>query len=284
LNLVEYLARATEYLDRHGISSPRLNAELLLCHQLGITRLEIYTNFDKPLAEADAGAYRRMLLERAGGRPLQLITGETCFRGLTLEVRPGVFIPRPETEVLVEAALEVLPVEGAGLRVLDLGSGCGNVALSIASERDEAEVTTVEVDQGAVELTRANIEKTGLAGRVTAIAGDLFEPLAPDALFDLIISNPPYVPEGMRESLPAEVADFEPAAALFAGPEGLDVITRIVEGAPARLAPGGWLALEVDESHASSVGSTLESQGWAEVDVLQDLAGRQRVARARRRD
>jgi release factor glutamine methyltransferase len=280
VNLVEYLARASEYLDRQGVASARLNAELMLSSLLGISRLEIYTNFERPLSDEDAAAFKQMLMKRAGGCPLQHITGEAGFRGLILEVRPGVFIPRPETEVLVEKALEVLPAD-APARVLDLGSGSGNIALSVAAEQSGSSVTAVDSDDSAVRLTRANAVRAGVSERVEVLCGDLFEPLEGEAAFDLIISNPPYIPEGMRESLPAEVRDFEPAGALFAGPEGLDLIRRIVAGAPGHLAEGGWLALEVDESHAERVEEMLAGDGWAEVEVFQDMAGRPRVVRAR---
>lgn len=280
MNLVEYLARASEYLDRQGVASARLNAELMLSSLLGISRLEIYTNFERPLSDEDAAAFKQMLMKRAGGCPLQHITGEVGFRGLVLEVRPGVFIPRPETEVLVEKALEVLPADTPA-RVLDLGSGSGNIALSVAAELPGSTVTAVDTDDAAIRLTRANAARAGVSESVEVMLGDLFEPLSGEAAFDLIISNPPYIPEGMRESLPAEVRDFEPAGALFAGPEGLDLIRRIVAGAPGHLAEGGWLALEVDESHAERVEEMLAGDGWAEVEVFQDMAGRPRVVRAR---
>jgi len=280
VNLVEYLARASEYLDRQGVASARLNAELMLSSLLGISRLEIYTNFERPLSDEDAAAFKQMLMKRAGGCPLQHITGEVGFRGLVLEVRPGVFIPRPETEVLVEKALEVLPADTPA-RVLDLGSGSGNIALSVAAELPGSTVTAVDTDDAAVRLTRANAARAGVSESVEVMSGDLFEPLSGEAAFDLIISNPPYIPEGMRESLPAEVRDFEPAGALFAGPEGLDLIRRIVAGAPGHLADGGWLVLEVDESHAGRVEEMLAGEGWTGVEVFQDLAGRPRVVRAR---
>jgi len=280
VNLVEYLARASEYLDRQGVSSARLNAEMMLSSLLGISRLDIYTNFERQLTDAEAAAFKEMLIKRAGGCPLQHITGEAGFRGLVLEVRPGVFIPRPETEVLVEKALEVLPADGRA-RVLDLGSGCGNIALSVAAEGSGSSVTAVDIDEAAVRLTLANAARAGVSESVEALCGDLFEPLEEGAAFDLIVSNPPYIPEGMHESLPAEVKDFDPAAALFAGPEGLDVIRRIVAGAPGHLADGGWLVLEVDESHAGRVEEMLAGEGWTGVEVFQDLAGRPRVVRAR---
>jgi release factor glutamine methyltransferase len=280
VNLVEYLARASKYLERHGVASPRLNAEIMLAHLLGTSRLEIYTNFERPLSEAQADAYREKVMLRGSGIPLQYITGETGFRGLTLKAREGVFIPRPETEVLVEKALEVLG-EGAGGRVLDLGTGCGNVALSIAVERPDASVVATDCDPEAVALCAENARALEVGDRVQVLAGDLFEPVSGIEDFDLIISNPPYVPDGARDGLPVEVRDHEPAAALFAGPDGMDLIRRIAEGAPGHLKRGGWLVLESDESNAAVAAAELEAAGWRDAEVFLDLAGRQRIVRAR---
>jgi release factor glutamine methyltransferase len=279
VKMVEYLQKATSYLERHEVTSPRLNAELLLSNLLGISRLDIYTGFDRPLSQGDADAYRVLLARRAAGWPLQYLTGETGFRGLTLEVRPGVFIPRPETEVLVEKALEVLG-EGQAA-ALDLGCGCGNITVSVASERPLARLTAIDIEQGAVELCRGNAESCGVSDRVEVICGDLFGPLEGTGLvFDMIISNPPYVPSGCRDGLPVEVREFEPPEALFAGPDGTDCIRRIIETAPGFLKEGGWLVVEVDESHASRVAGEL-LEGWDSVELFEDLACRPRVVRAR---
>lgn len=297
MNLVEYLSKAATYLERHDVPSPRLDAELLLADLLGISRLDIYTGFERMLSQEEADVYRELLTRRAAGWPLQYLTGETGFRGLTLEVRPGVFIPRPETEVLVEKALEVLPAGRPGLNVLDLGCGCGSIAVSVAVERPGARVTAIDCEPAAVELTERNAGRCDVGERVRVIKGDLFEPLRQtDATFDAVISNPPYVPAGCLDALPVDVREFEPPGALFAGEEGLDVIVRIVEGAPAFLKAGGWLVLEVDESHAEKVindllspSSSREGVGgeaglvatWSEAELFEDLAGRPRVARAR---
>lgn len=295
MNLVDYLLKATSYLERHEVPSPRLNAELLLANLLGISRLDIYTGFDRPLGEAEAGAYRDLLARRAAGWPLQYLTGEAGFRGFTFVVRPGVFIPRPETEVLVEKVLEVLP-EGDS-EVLDLGCGCGNIAACVAVERPGARLTAVDSEQPAVELTRRNTAACGVSDMVRVLQGDLFGPLeGSGARFDAIISNPPYVPSGCRDSLPAEVREYEPPNALFAGEDGLAIINRIIDGAPGYLKMRGWLVLEVDESHAHAVadllgvsshsggegtGKEAGAQRWSDVEMFDDLAGRPRVVRAR---
>jgi release factor glutamine methyltransferase len=284
VNLVEYLGRATDYLEKHGVASARLNAELMLADLLGLTRIELYTNFDRELTKGEADTYKGIVLERAGGRPLQYITGNTGFRGLTLKVAEGVFIPRPETEVLVEKALEAIDLRmGAGWpdpRVLDIGTGCGNIALSIAAERGSVTVTAIDCDEAAVRLCELNAVEADLSPRVRTELADVF-PAVGGERYDVIVSNPPYIPAGMRDSVPEEVKGFEPEGALFAGAEGLDVIERIVEGAAGHLDEGGYLVLEVDESHALSVASMMEEDPWEEVAVFEDLAGRQRVVRAR---
>lgn len=287
MNVVESIAKAAPFLDRHGVPSPRLNAEVLLGHLLGLSRLDIYTGFDRPLSDAETGIFRLLLMRRANGYPLQYMTREAGFRTVALEVVPGVFIPRPETEVLVEKALEVLPQRAA--EVLDLGTGCGNIAVSIALERQDAKVTAVDNDWMSVELCRRNALRNGVAGTVRALEGDLFEPLEPGREFDAIISNPPYVPIGKWESLPMEVRGFEPVEALVAGEDGLDVIRRIIQGAPGHLKDGGWLLLEVDETQAEKVVPLLSSPlggdkrggAWTNAEYFRDLAGRPRVVRAR---
>jgi len=284
VNLVEYLARATEYLDRHQVTSPRLNAEVMLANMLGISRVQVYTSFERVLTPGEAGAYRDFVMRRAGGVPLQYITGETGFRGLVLETREGVFIPRPETEILVEKALEKSAGVPGGrtVRVLDVGTGCGNVALAIASELEEARVLAVDCSREAVELCARNAGRLGLEGRVRVALSDFYDCLGEGDRFDLVVSNPPYIPEGMRGRLPREVEEHEPERALFAGPEGMDAIRRITAGAPGHLVPGGWLVLEVDESHAGRVGEELTESGWTGVEVFEDLCGRPRVVCAKR--
>lgn len=273
MTAVEYLLKASAFLERKGVSPARLNAELLLSRVLSVTRVEIYTGYDRPLSAEEADEYRRLLVQRARGWPLQYLLGETGFMGLTLRVRPGVFIPRPETEVLVEKALERLP--GAAGEVLDVCCGCGNISAAVAVNRPGAVVTASDIRPEAARLALENAALLGVADRVTVLEGDLFDPVA-GRRFDMVVSNPPYVPSGCRDSLPVEVREHEPGEALFAGPDGLDVIRRLAAGAPSVLEPGGWIALEVDESHAAEVAGDLLS-GWEEVELFEDLAGRPRV-------
>ncbi len=282
MTALEYLLKASAYLERNRVTSARLCAELLLSSVLGISRIEIYTGYDRPLSRREADAYRELLVRRARGWPLQYLVGETGFMGLTLRARPGVFIPRPETEVLVEKALERLP--GDAREALDVCCGCGNIAVALAVNRPGLRVTATDSSLDAVALARENAELCGVADRVEVLRGDLYAPAAgPPERFDMIISNPPYVPSGCRESLPDEVREHEPPEALFAGEDGLDVIRRLAGGAPAVLRPGGLLALEVDESHAEEVAAVLLSD-WGSVELFDDLAGRPRAVVARRPD
>jgi release factor glutamine methyltransferase len=279
LNLVESVATAASYLERQGVGSPRLNAEILLGHLLHLERIEIYTNYDRLLSAGEAEGYKRLLMKRAGGCPLQYLTGEAGFMGLSFEVRPGVFIPRPETEVLASSLLDVLPQDSPD--VLDLGTGCGNLAVCIAVRKPGAQVVAVDNDPRAVSLCEKNAVRFGVADRIRVVTGDLYDALAEGSsrLFDAIVSNPPYVPESAMESLPAEVRDFEPPEALLGGPDGLDVVRRIVASAPAHLKSGGRLFVEIDEGQLEQATSLFDA-GWEGVTVHEDLAGRPRVLEA----
>ena len=279
MNLVEYIAKAAPYLEEHGVASPRLNAELILGKVLGITRLEIYTGFERELDPRQAEEYRQLVMRRAQGVPLQYITGAAAFYGRDFDVSPGVFIPRPETEILVEAVLKELPEEA---KVLDLCTGCGNIAVTIALEKQAAAVTAVDTGDSAVAACRKNALKFGVSDRVRVLAGDLYSALDDDDVYDAVVANPPYVAAGKLGALPVEVREHEPATALEAGEDGLDFIRAIVAGAPRRVARGGLLALEVDEDQPERVSrDILRGRTWEKVQVLNDLNKRPRVVMAR---
>ncbi|MRS12192.1 MAG: peptide chain release factor N(5)-glutamine methyltransferase [Actinobacteria bacterium] len=272
-----------DFLERKGDEHPRRSAEWLLSSATGLSRVELYAYHDRPLSTEERERYRTLVARRAEGMPLQYVTGEMPFRHLVLRVEPGVFIPRPETEVLVDVALELV-AETAEPRVLDLCTGSGCVAVSLASERPEAFVWAVELGQTAYETACRNALHAGVADRVQVLHGDLFDPLPADLLatFDLIVSNPPYVPSAEVPELPAEILGFEPREALDGGPDGLDVFRRIISGAGAWIAPGGALAVELD---AGTVGRAADTLGdkWQGVTVRKDLTGRDRIVYARER-
>lgn len=266
----QVLARAERYLERHGVDAPRASAEALLAATLGTDRAGLFTRA-VPLTPDEARAFGRALCARCSGTPLQHLTGAQAFRRLRLTVRPGVFVPRPETEVLVEIALGELAASEAPL-VVDVGTGSGAIALAIADERRDARVVAIDRSPAAVALARENAAGLGLA--VDVREGDLLGPVADLAgAVDLVASNPPYVREDEVAALPADVL-ADPIDALVGGPE---VIAAIADGAREVLRPGGALVLEIGETQGDEV-RTLLAERFATVRIERDLAGRDRVA------
>jgi release factor glutamine methyltransferase len=245
-----------------------------------VDRLRLYLDFDKPVSEAERAGFRELVRRRASERvPVAQLVGHREFWSLRLRVGPAVLVPRPETETLVQAALDLLPGRDAPGRALDLGTGSGAIALALASERPRLEITATDVSPAALDLARANAEALGLAGRVRWLEGSLFEPVAEER-FDLVVSNPPYVAESQRAALAPELA-HEPELALFAGPDGLAVLRPLVAGVCARLAPGGAVALEISPEQADPVTGWCRGAGLLEVSVRRDLSGRPRVVTGR---
>jgi len=267
VTLGEVLRAATEYLERKGVDSPRLDAELLLAHALGLKRIELYTQHDRPLSEAERSA-ARVLVERRGRRePLAYVLGEWGFRQLTLRTDARALVPRPETELVVERA--VARLEGIEQpRVLDVGTGSGAIALAIASERPDAHVTASDSSSDALTLARENAERLELT--VELVEANLVDGV--DGPFDLIVSNPPYVlPD--EELLPE--LTYEPRAALIDEGQTLE----LAAAAPSVLA--GWLVLEVHEHRAAAVAARLTELGYTGATITRDLAGKDRVVEAR---
>lgn len=271
----EVVRRAAEYLERHDVESPLPTAERLLSHVLGTDRTGMYAK--EGLTSQEAKLFGRALCRRCVGEPLQHLTGEQGFRRLTLRVRPGVFVPRPETEVLVQVALDGL-AETEAPTVVDVATGSGAVALALKDERPDATVFAIDLSPEAVALTRENAAALGL--EVTVFGGDLLESL-PDGLrgaLDAVVCNPPYVALEARDSLPPEVL-AEPDLAVFGG---IDLYERLFEQAFARLRPGGLVAVEIEESKAEVVSKAAEREGFQALSVRQDLTGRDRVVSGRR--
>jgi release factor glutamine methyltransferase len=270
----EVLTRATTYLSAHGVESPRETAEALLEYFLRVDRTGLYARAEG-LDTRTAKLYGRALCQRCHGVPLQYLTGEQQFLDLVLGVAPGVFVPRPETEILVERALEALEGRTAPI-VVDVGTGTGAVALAVKRSRPDARVLATDVSDEAVSVTRANASRHDL--QVEVSAGDLLSPLAGElrGRMDLIVSNPPYVTREEYEELPAEVR-AEPYEALVGG---TDIHRRLAEEAPTWLRPGGWLVVEIGASQADEVRGLLDRR-FEGVEALPDLAGRDRVVRGR---
>ena len=270
----EVLLRAADYLDRHDVESPKETAEILLLHVLGTDRAGLYAR-QVGLDAREARMFGRAICQRCTGTPVQHLTGEQPFRRIVLEARPGVFVPRPETEVLVDHALSTLGDREDPV-VVDAGTGTGAIALAIKDERPDATVFGTDLSAEAAELARANASRLGLD--VTVIEGDLLEPLPADlrGWVDVIVSNPPYVPPEEIDDLPAEVR-ADPRLALAGGTE---VHRRLAEQAPRWLRSGGALAVEIDARQGEEVAELL-SRRFARVRIERDLAGRDRVVLAR---
>ncbi len=268
MTLGEVLRRATRHLERTS-ETARLDAELLLAHALDRSRIELYTDLERPLNEDELDRYRELVARRSRCEPVAYILGEWGFRRLTLDVDRRALIPRPETEIVVERCLERL----RGLeepRVLDVGTGTGAIALAIADEHAGAHVLGIDASRDALALARDNAARTGIA--VELLEHDLRTGL-PGGPYDLVVSNPPYVAPADLGSLMPDVRDYEPHVALV----GENVTEAVAIAARDVLRPGGWLVLEVAEGQASSVRGRLEELGYGETGITPDLTGRERV-------
>lgn len=279
----------TGYLERKGDEHPRLSAEWLLCAATGMSRVEVYMNYDRPLDAAELATLHAGVERRGRGEPLQYVTGEMPFRHIVLKCAPGVLIPRPETEVLVDCVLDYLdglvpPPEGGPL-VLEVGTGTGCIALSLAGERPSVRVRATDVAPEAVALATRNRDALELGDRVEIFETDLADgvPGADAAAFDVLVSNPPYIPSDLVERLPAEVGGFEPRLALDGGPDGLDVFRRIVALGMSALKPGGLLACELhEECLEAACADPGVRAGFSNPRIVRDLAGKNRILLAER--
>ena len=267
---IELVRWTTDYFRGCGIATPRLDAELLLAHVLGERRIDLYLGFERAVEAADRARYRELVRRRGVDRlPVAYLTGEREFWSLPLRVGPEVLVPRPETETLVETVRELRPS-----RVVDVGTGCGTIACAVAAELPEAFVLAIDLAPAALRVARANAERLGLEPRVRVAAGDLLGPVA--GRWDVVAANLPYVPTARLAALPPEVR-HEPRMALDGGPEGLDLLRRLVADAPRALARPGALVLEVGEGQASEVEGLVRGAGAAGTEIRKDLAGIERV-------
>lgn len=269
---------AAEFFGDKGIDSARLDAELLLAHVLGCTRLQLYLDSERPIVPDELNRYRELVKLRGQREPLQLLIGHVEILDHEFLVRPGVFIPRPETEVLIEAC-RALDLPGSPV-VVEVGVGTGCVGLSLLVHFDGATLIGFDVNPDAIALTAANAERLGVRERVELREGDALERELPAC--DLMVSNPPYVPRPAMEGLQPEVRDHDPVEALDGGSDGLDFVRRLVPAAARALRPGGWIALEHGEEQGGDVAALVSQSGFDAVEVLPDLAERDRVTRGRR--
>lgn len=281
MQLKESLTSAIARLSADHVPSPRLNAETLLIFTLGCDRAYLFAHPERELSDDEQSRYEAALAERARGVPAQYITGHQEFWGIDLIVSPAVLIPRPETEHLVEALVELVVGQECPphtLRIADVGTGSGAIALALAKELPEAEIHATDTSAAALEVARANAARHQLEARVHFHQADLLEGLGSD--FDFVVSNPPYVGEAEADSVQLEVRKFEPCDAVFAGPTGVEVIERLIPQALAALRPGGWLVMEISGTIAVRVLKMLG--GWNDVRVRTDLQSIPRVVQARR--
>jgi release factor glutamine methyltransferase len=278
----------TPFLARKGLDSPRLAAEMLLAHVLAVPRIRLYTDYERVLPEKLLASYRDLVKRAAQSEPVAYLTGTAPFFNLEFQVTRDVLIPRPDTETLVEAVLQ-LSRNTAGLespRVLDLCTGSGCVAAAIAYHHKNSTVTATELSPAAAAVARRNIERLGLSERVGVEEGDLFEPLArvvDQRPYDILVANPPYIPTGQIASLDPSVRDFEPHAALDGGLDGLAIHRRILRGAPDRVSPGGHVLLEIAfDQAAAALAMAADFPTLTAPRIIKDHAGHDRVLSLRR--
>ncbi|MBN9686740.1 MULTISPECIES: peptide chain release factor N(5)-glutamine methyltransferase [unclassified Corallococcus] len=270
------LTWTTGHFEKRGVDAPRLTAEILLAYVLKTGRVRLYVDLDRPLSKDELAAFKALIERRLAGEPTNYLTGTKEFYNRPFKVDARVLIPRPETELLVEAVLHAVPRD-APSRVLDVCTGSGCIAISVAAERPQATVLATDLSKDACALARENAQALNVAERVSVLEGDLFAPLPPDATFRVVVSNPPYIDSGDIAGLSPEVRR-EPRLALDGGPDGLVALRRVIQGARRVLEPGGLLALEMGETQGSAVLELLRAAGYSDARVEKDLERRERMA------
>lgn len=278
--VAEVVRLSTAHLAERGLATPRLDAELLIGHALGMSRVDLYVHHDRPLSESELAACRELLRRRAEREPVAQIIGEWGFRGLRFAVDRRVLVPRPETELLAGRCLELLAGLGSEApRVLDVGTGSGAIAIAVAVEHPGARVTACDLSPGALELAGQNAARNGVA--LELVVSDLLAAFA-GRRFDLIVANPPYVAEAELQGLEPEVGEYEPRLALVAGQRGDELLLALAAGAAEHLEPGGWIALECGAGQPPAVAEALTGAGFEQVRTSADLVGIERFVEGRR--
>ncbi|MGB9627025.1 MAG: peptide chain release factor N(5)-glutamine methyltransferase [Thermodesulfobacteriota bacterium] len=289
MTVFEILNWATHYLKDHCIENPRLNAELLMVHSLQGSRESLYTRLKEPLGEEERDTFERLVRRRISGEPLQYILGKQEFWSIDLKVDRRCFIPRPETEFLVEETVSILSRLSSSEtpRVLEIGTGSGAIAIALAKEMKEVLIVATDLSREALTLAKENATQLGLLSKIRFLQANLFEPFYPlgeKGPFSIILSNPPYISRPEIERLSREVKDFEPLLALDGGDDGLDVYRKIISQAPDYLKEEGWLLLEVGKGQADEVSELIErSGGFKKPERVKDLAKIERVVKAKRK-
>ena len=297
--ILKTLRWTADYFRDKGVLEPRASAEVLLAHVLGLSRLDLYLRYDQPLAPEELARFKVLMVRRRHGEPVAYLTGHREFWSLDFQVAPGVLIPRPETEILVSAALEAarhklsgrgchprLPRQEENQRLwgVEIGVGSGAVVVALAKELPQMDWLALDLSAAALAVARDNARRHGVGGRLHFVRGDLVSGLKPVPRFALLVANLPYVPRAEWEQLPKDIRDFEPREALLGGEDGLDLIRLLVRQAHHYLRPGGRLALEVGAGQAGPVLELLrETEAYEQLESLKDYQGVQRVVRGLRR-
>jgi len=276
------LTWTTDWLGARGSDAPRLDAEVLLAHVRGCPRIALYTAFDTPVADAERARFRELVKRRGEGEPVAYLVGSREFFSLPFTVTKDVLIPRPETEGLVVRSLDL--VKGAAApRIADVGTGSGAIAVTLAKQLPKATLVATDIAPAALAVAAANAARHGVAERIAFVECDLLADPRAAGPWDVIVSNPPYVRDDEYPALPRDVRDHEPKSALVAGPTGVEIVTRLAAEAAERLAPGGWLLVEIGPSTAAAAEAALAAQaGLVPGPTLKDLAGLPRIVQARK--
>lgn len=279
--VMRLLEWTTDFFRKKGSESPRLDAEILLAHARGCQRIELYTSFDKVPEEEQRVAFRELVRRRGEGAPVAQLVGYREFYSISIRVDENVLVPRPETEHLVIEAIDQIKgrlSDRPSPTVLDIGTGSGAIAVAIAKSLPKTQVTAVDISLTALDIAKWNIENLKLSDRVTLLQSDLFDGLEPDQTFDVICSNPPYISQSEYDELPTTVREFEPRGALLSGPDGTEIIARLLTDSVERLNDGGQLIIELSPMIAG-VCKTLAEQngGYQEIHLIKDLAGHERI-------
>ncbi len=275
LTVLEAIRLSTEFLDKKGISEARVNAELLLAEILNCKRLQLYLSFDRPLSNEETDKYREHIARRAKYEPLQYITGNVEFMGYKFNVTKDVLIPRPETEILVEQIIEEYK-EKSGLQILDIGTGSGNIAVSLSKNFTRAQILAIDKSEEAIDLARQNALINEVSSEIEFRVEDIFD-FSPENKFDLIVSNPPYVDEKQYAALQEEIVNFEPRIALTDSDDGFSFYKKISEVAKVILKIGGKIFFEVGIGQSEKVKIILEENNFSEIKIVKDYSGIDRV-------
>ncbi len=284
MTVLEIIKRSTDFLVRKGVESPRLQTELLLAHLLGLPRMKLYLNFERVLTPSEVEKFRELIQRRGQREPLQYIVGSTSFCGLEIALNQHVLIPRPETELLAERGWQMLNGEHRAPLVLDFGTGSGCVAIVLAIKSPKTQVCALEICPAAIVVARQNADRHGVAERIQFFEGDSFAVLPRELAFDLIISNPPYIPTAEIETLQPEVRDYEPRRALDGGVDGLDYFRHLAAAAPRFLKPSGSLMVEFGDGQSEATREIFQHEKWIVDAIHEDYTRRPRILVAKRPD